>query len=375
MAQALLPVSRGYLLAGAVVAAGLYVTHDRGEPSERPAPHIATVEPRQAYAPRAMPTLMVPISGIADDEVVETEDDDIEEVRGLTPLEDVGELALVFDVDGTSYMRLSHELRASARGKARMIVADDVYAVVAPVSASAMPNDLATWNGREVLVNGTCRARIIGFAEVSRVSGDPPGSENYWYSSEEDRPTTPPAWTIATVTADNVTLAAKLDGCDGTWARSADYEPAQIAHNAEAPALETAAIADLLVNDNETLAKEWKDSGGEGDWQDEVDIDASTYEHPVTGDKWIFVTAFEAGGCGEPSLSRMVAYRAGKSGKVQRFADLDYAGRSISDVVDLDGDGQPELLLGAGTTTDLVDLANVDHASISVPVHHYGCGC
>lgn len=378
MAQALLPVSRGYLIAGAAVAVGLYAIRDRGELAEQPAPSDAAVATQYASAPRPMPTLALAMPTLADEgELEEDSDEDaIEEVRGHAPIEDAAEFAMVFDVEGTSYLRLSNELRGKSHGKARMIVEGDVYSVVAPVAASALPSELAKWNGREVLVNGTCRARVIGFAEVSRASGEAPGSENYWYTPEEERPATPPTWTKKAVMADNVTLAAELDGCSGTWARSTEYQPAQVARATEEPGLETDAIADLIAKgDDDPIQDEWKQAGGEGDWRDAADVKATTFEHPTTGEKWIFVSAYEGGGCGDPSVSKMAAYRVGKTGKLHKFTDLDYAGRTISDVVDLDGDGQPELVLGEGSSSELVDLKNTYHDSIDVSFHYSGCGC
>jgi hypothetical protein len=71
----------------------------------------------------------------------------------------------------------------------------------------------------------------------------------------------------------------------------------------------------------------------------------------------------------------MAAYRVRADGTVRRAADLDYAHSTIDQIVDLDGDGQPELVLGGGESSELVDLANAHHESIYVPNHSHGCGC
>jgi hypothetical protein len=47
----------------------------------------------------------------------------------------------------------------------------------------------------------------------------------------------------------------------------------------------------------------------------------------------------------------------------------------ISEVVEVDGHGQPELMLGEGNSAELVDLANGRHESISVDFRYTGCGC
>jgi hypothetical protein len=71
----------------------------------------------------------------------------------------------------------------------------------------------------------------------------------------------------------------------------------------------------------------------------------------------------------------MAAYRANADGTVRRVADLKFGYDDIAGVVDVDGDGQPELLLGDGTRAELVDLANEHHGAIRVEHRSYGCGC
>ena len=96
---------------------------------------------------------------------------------------------------------------------------------------------------------------------------------------------------------------------------------------------------------------------------------------PRTGERWIFAqAATEMGGCGEPFASKMRAYRVGGDGKVRR-SDLSFASEHIESVVDLDGDGEPELLVSDSEGTSLVDLANETHEHIAVQYVTWGCGC
>lgn len=326
-------------------------------------PRTATVA--MVRAPRA-PSLVV--EPAIEDEI----EDKIEEpMRGHAIIEDPAELAFVFSVDGVSYVRLSYDERATSRGEATLTEEGGVYAVVAPVTARAMPRHLRAWSGRSVLVDGVCRARVVGFAEVSRVSGDP--SEPWDDDGDNHRET----WTVDSVTEANVVLAAKLDGCSGTWARSEDYSPAAIVAKIDAPGLEDAARADLLARvDGDLTQDSWKEAGGTGDWRDAGEIVASVYRHPLTDEQWIFVQARKYGSCGDPGFAVMAAYRANDDGTVRRVADLTFGYDAIREVVDLDGDGQPELFLGdGGDSSELVDLANESHESISVAHHSYGCGC
>ncbi len=374
MSNAVLGVGRSYLILGAAVAVGAYAVHSNDtRPTATTQASIAD-EPRAARVrATAQPSLPREEQDDADENEATEQPD--EEIRGHAAIESSDEFALVFSVGPTSYLRLSAEQRATSRGRRRMHVEDGVHSVIASVATSALPHALQVWSGRDVLVNGTCRARVVGFAEVSRVSGQPPGSEDYDYASEDERGDEP-QWTIDNVADDNVMLAAVLDGCSGSWARTADYAPAVVAHAAESPGLETAAIADLMARDtDDPIQAGWARDGGEGDWRDAVDVDVLTYEHPLTGEHWVFASAHRDGGCGDASVALMAAYRAGAHGKLRRVADLEFAGESIAHVVDLDGDGQPELVLGDGDRAELVDLANNRHDSIDVPEHHYGCGC
>jgi len=361
-----------YLALAACVGLGGYLVSDTEDTS--PAQPAAR-SPRIA----ALPAIAVPPSLPADDTLAPTVEDvdpiDVDEaMRGHASITDPAEFAMVFAVDGTSYLRLSAEERASVRGAARLVEHDGVFSVVAPVTTDAMPADLRAWAGRSVLVDGTCRARVVGFAEVSRVSGDAGPSWDY----EEDKPVEAPAWTIESVSESNVTLAAKLDGCTGTWARAESYSPAAVAAKLDEPALESAAIADLLAKtEDDALQANWQEMGGEGDWRDAAEVVSQVYQHPLTNERWVFVQAWKSGGCGDASFSMMAAYRAREDGTVHRVADLDFGDEDLEQVVDLDGDGQPELILGGGDNRSvLVDLANTRHESIDVPYHaQHDCGC
>ena len=361
-------VALGGVVLGIKLAGYVWSTSDA---PRAPAP---VAKPRTAKLPAFVAPPRAPALPSIDPIVIEDDDAapaEPEPVRGLAPIEDPAEFAMVFRVGSTSYLRLSTEERATVRGAAQMREDNGVHSVVAPVPINGMPAALQGWAGKSVLVDGTCRARVIGFAEVSRVAGD---SEDMW-DPETGEPRDPAPWTIETITADGVTLAAVLDGCEGSWARAESHGAAAVAAVVSAPELEDAALANLLATDAELQQQEWSEMGGEGRWEDAADVRTAAYEHPLTNERWIFVQASRDGSCGEPGFSRMAAYRVGDDGAVQRFADLQFGHETIRDVVDVDGDGQPELVLADGDRTELVDLANERHESIDVPYHHYGCGC
>ena len=344
---------------------------DDDDANDRVASHgsASTFVPVSAARGPVLPAL--PELEQADD--VEPVDDD--ELRGHAPIVDPAEFAFVYTVDGVDYVRLSTGERATSRGTPRLITEGDVFAVVAPVSASAMPEQFRAWLGRTVLVDGTCASRVVGFAEVSRVAGMPP--EARYYEEEYDPDAEAAEWTIESVTADNVELAAQLDGtCGGTWARADSYPAATVATKLDDSKLETAARADLLARRaDDPVQEQWQESGGEGDWRDAVDVVTSTYQHALTDERWVIVQARLAGGCGEPGVEEMAVYRANPDGTVRRVADLGYALEDIEQVVDLDGDGQPELLTARDGDLSLVDLAGESHDAIGVPERYDGCGC
>jgi len=359
-------VGGGYLLLGGDAAVSA------PPPAKARAVRSASL-PSAYVAPRVLPALPVAPAVEIDEEIVDEEIVD-EEILGHHPIEDASELAFVFSVDGVSYVRLSDEERAAATGRPRMIAQDGMHAVVASVTTDAMPDELRAWAGRSVLVDGTCRAKVVGFAEVSRVIGD--ASDPFDYDPGDGEVRSDRSWTIEGVIETGVVLAARLDDCAGSWARWAELSPAAIVARVDSPELEQAARADLLAPiDGDAIQDSWIEDGGTGDWRDAADVVTHVVHHPDTDEHWVFVQARRHGGCGEPGFATMAAYRANPDGTVRRMATLEFGAQDIHEVVDLDGDGQPELVLGGGDQVEVVDLLNARHASIDVPERHYGCGC
>lgn len=360
-----------YWLLGAGVALGLYAL-----PEDAPAAVPASADDDVQVASTArIASRMTPPPSLPSDDTAELDVDGElaiadDEVRGFT-LEDPAEFAMVFSVDGDTYVQLSTEETAETTGRARLVEDGEGAAAIAPVTVDALPEEYRAWAGRTVLVDGTCEAKVIGFAEVSRAAGD---ASAVAFDHEDDAEAA--RWTVERLRNANITLAARLDGCDGTWARATTYSPSMIARGIDEPTLENAATADLLADAGDQVQQAWRESGGEGDWRDAVDVTSSAYVHPATNERWIFVSAQVGGSCGEPGVSEMAVYRANADGTVRRFAKLDYAGAMLHQVVDVDGDGQPELVLGEPGDAQLADLANEHHTSIYEPTYYSeGCGC
>lgn len=373
MVHALRTVRPGHLVCGVALLAGTVTLRALSSP------------PAQAPAPPAMPEPMVqpPVTAtVVEVAPAPLDDGDGVAVHRMAPLEGPDAFAMVFEVGGVAYVRLADGERATARGRARLFEERDAVAVVAGVTTAAMPAHLRDWNGKTVLVDGRCRARVVGFAEVSRVSGDPPGTEDYYYAEESERPAELPSWTKQLVVEQNVMLAARLDtigDCAGLWARSADRTPALVADAVADGDSESAALTALLDAEHDDQQDDWHAMGGEGHWRDHARTDATTYVHPSTRERWIIAQATTGlGACGEPMAARMAIYRIAPDGTLAHVTDLPYANQQVTSVVDVDGDGQPELLIAGtdgGVTSELVDLTQEVHDTISIQHFWWGCGC
>src|SRR5258706_10338528 len=119
----------------------------------------------------------------------------------------------VLKVGGASYVKLE-DLDVAAlpeHGKLHRFEDDYVHGGVARVRDADVPEADRAWAGAELVVDGKCHARVTGFAVIARLTGDPD-----YAGIESDH------WQLsAMIERGNVILAAKLDGCTGSWARDA----------------------------------------------------------------------------------------------------------------------------------------------------------
>lgn len=364
------------LVLGGLVGVGTYLVS--GDAPAAPAAAVtvkvdAPVRPR-ASVPTATPSLpSLPMTTPVLDEVAfEPSDEMMLEVHGLAPLEDESELAMVFSAGGELWMRIAEDAEGVTGGR-KEFHEGDVNAVIAPVSLAALPTELRHFERMTVLVDGTCAARVDGFAKIARAGGQA-GEGRF---DDEGNYLGEDAWTADMVEQDGFLLAARLVGdCDGTWARSTQHAPAVIAEHVDDPELIALATQQILGEDRAANQIEWAAQGGEGPWQDAVDVAARSFQHPGTGEIWIFASATKEGGCGDPALYVNAVYRLSDTdSSLTRVASPEWATSSIRQVVDVDDDGEVEIIVDSYNGTDLVDMMNTTHRSLSVPFHSYGCGC
>jgi hypothetical protein len=277
----------------------------------------------------------------------------------------------------TSYMKLADLAGgddAEAAGEPRPRHAapklydhDAVYSAVAVVDASDVPRTYRGWLGRAVTVDGACEAKVTGFAVVARLTGDP------GYAGL-DRET----WTAATVLAHGATtLAARLDGCTGTFARDAALPGVVVAQPREDAALAAAARAALIDSaPSRETQREWSDQDQQGAWHAHTDIATGVLRHPRTGVTWVYAHGRGDLGCGGPEVNLWGLFRVDADGKLvaiqlRKLGDI----HAIEQLVDIDGDGELEIIGSTWLGGDRVIARASGEELTRLALPFYGCSC
>lgn len=261
--------------------------------------------------------------------------------REIAPPSEVGQLAMVFEVGGATYMKLADVEHVP--GDARLVVSDSwVTSAIAPVPADELALTHRAWKGKAVLVDGTCHATVQGFAVISRLVGTPD------YAGQDGD-----AWTAEGVmkSGDRV-LAARLDGCrNGVYARDAALSPVVVPEViSDDPLANAAKQAMLASSETRAAQREWNANRPDGDAVDwtkaaGTSITTRVMRHPTTGTTWVSVQGRHDGGCGLPELNVWKLYRADADGKLTAVPTaLDEQSTAIEQLIDIDGDGELEVI-------------------------------
>jgi hypothetical protein len=295
--------------------------------------------------------------------------------------------ALVFRAGGVAYMKLADldgvvtnddpaavaALEPMPRhGKATRVADDFVDGAVAPVADKHVGAAHRAWMNREVIVDGTCHAKVTGFAVIARLIGDP------GYAGEEGTD----AWTARTIMEHGApVLAARLDGCaDKAFAiaRDATMSPSIALTKHEDAPLAAAAKQQVLTSPEAVAAaKEWATYEMPGAWarDPETTWTVDVLRHPTTGATFVAVHAVHEGGCGGPQINVWHLYRADADGKLTRLPSSIGGLTTIEQITDVDGDGTLELIgspwLGEQRVMIRATGERIDH----LPLQFYGCGC
>jgi hypothetical protein len=281
------------------------------------------------------------------------------------------QIALVFRAGGATYMKLA-SITGDAmpkHGKVKLSSEDWIESAVATVQSGNVPAAHRSWLGKTVTVDGACTAKVVGFAVVSRLVGDP------GYAGIEEE-----TWDGATAMDQGAkVIAARLDNCaGGTFARDAALAPVMVPEVIENAVLVASARKALLRSDDATAAQtEWTESRQAGNWYEDAGTEttAQVLRHPKTGETWVSVHLYYGGGCGLPNISVWGLYRADASGKLTRTKTNLGELTKLEKLVDVDGDGELEVIgrpwLGTERTVQTATGATVQ----DLVLPFYSCPC
>lgn len=296
------------------------------------------------------------------------------------PSESVG---LVFELEGARWMILDIDPSEILHHRATRLVgpdADNPFATIAVLAQGDQPTALRAWFNTDVIVDGTCKDTVRDFALISQLSGDPvyadePGDET---NGGRGR------WTVKSIAEHGTTVvAAKLSHCtEGSYARAAAAEPAVPFVAVDDAGLGKRAERHLLASE---IAKQAR-AELKAQYDDVVTDPAMSFDKvtqlstivtsdPRTGTKWVSVHAHAEMSCGGPQVNIWGLYRMDDSELVavreQAGGELD----SINALVDLDGDGIPEIL-GRGWINPTQAFYSQDlEPIVSFEVPFFGCPC
>lgn len=263
------------------------------------------------------------------------------------------ELALVFSVGKQTFVKLG-SADGIEHGKAKHVKLEGMDAAIAPVTREH------PWLGREVIVDGTCKAKVTELAIVARLQG---WDESYTAKQilDEGAPV----------------LAGKLDGCSGKFARPAELPAVVMPISLDDAPLAAKAKALVLASTPAVeTSREWLNDYEKSDWQSEAQWDIRVFKHPLTGQTWVSAHAYNEWGCGEPEVNIWGLFRVSHDGKLtatqlRNLGDL----VRIDQLIDVEGDGEFELLGHPWLGTEQLLTHGSGEAIDDVPLVFIGCPC
>jgi hypothetical protein len=266
----------------------------------------------------------------------------------------------------------THKLAMPRHGKLRLATDDGVQSVIGKLATRDVPAAYASWLDKTLTVDNTCEARVVGFAVISQVTGD----ASYVSNDGSDR------WTVRNVlAAGQPMLAAQLDGCTGSFARDAAL-PAivtlDVQHDA---ALErrarTALFASSAARATQASWDEQMQSMNDAPsaWTHDAEVTTQVVRHPRTGDTFVSVQARVTGGCGAPEANVWGLYRV-VDGKLVAIHERPLGEvETIDALVDLEGDGELEVLGKPWLATDRILLRGNGDVIDQIALSFAGCPC
>jgi hypothetical protein len=274
---------------------------------------------------------------------------------------------MVLDVDATTLA--AHRAPRLARGE----LATDTISMLRDRDLTA---ELRGWRGQQVIVadaeGSSCTDTLHDFAVISQVTGDPV------YADDGTQ-----HWTAASIEEHGTHLvAAKLAHCTGMYARAASAPAAvPFAEVPDSDALASKASSLLLASETgrharaDIEAQYPATSGSSIDFTAATEISTKVARDPRTGATWVMVHAHADFACGGPEINFFGLYRVAEGNLVTVREEPSPELAGVDALVDLDGDGVPELLgngwLEPNRAFYTQDLAPI--VSYSIPF--FGCPC
>ena len=214
------------------------------------------------------------------------------------------------------------------------------------------------WIGKQVYVDNDCTATITGLEVINRLAYDGEPFEG---------------------DIGVKVVGAKLDRCDGTYARSASLPKVVVPETRPDDAELVKKAKRLLVRSAaaDETARVWReDYQSTENWTAHAQYDIRTLRHPLTNETWISIHAWNEAGCGDAGVNIWGLFRVDGDGSVTATQLRDLGDMTkISHVIDIEGDGELELI---GTPWLGLDVLVTRASGLElerVPLPYSGCPC
>ncbi len=264
-------------------------------------------------------------------------------------------------------------------------VSDGVQQVLEPLRT--LPAEVRAWRDVKVTVQGTCTDTLREFALLSQLSGDPAYIDEGEGGPRDELGQL--TWTAKAVQAHGTTyVAARLEHCDGTYARATGATPAvaftPVAQGAHIALAEKTLLASAVAK--EVRAAFAADQAQMADpnmpaptfeklWADVANVSSLEMTDPRTGTSWVAVHVSAEFSCGGPDLNFYGLYRVDGDRLVAISEMKSENVSAIEALVDLDGDGVPELF-GSGWLQPTHAFYSAEMETLaSYEVPFLGCPC
>lgn len=294
------------------------------------------------------------------------------------------DLQLVLGLETGLYLVFEPEVELVSRAPAQLENQPDqpdVWNTTRALRDAEVEPALRALKGKRMRLDTGCVAQVERFVLLSRV--DPHfGTEQAWDNRFEDQPNgalTPQQTAEAAFELGERFVAAKLAGCsEGSYAQREESAAPVLAERVEDAALTArarAAFAKLpdVVADQKSFLSDVE--GARGKWW-EPSLKLEIYRHPVSRQTLVSVSADLIGdGCSDFSAKQWAVFELrGKQLVALRTSSVD---GTLSEVLDVNGDGRLEFLLRGGSFDTDARLLSPDPSGPETQLHfsYQDCPC